>query len=187
IYALSDESGSTMATRFDNEDVATELESALIVSEYSLKTPLQLNGGASFFFGKSGFISADVGYIDYRGSRFNARDFSMSEDNQEIMSTYRPAMNVKLGGEYRYEIFRLRAGAGYYGDPYENNSQINRSRLNFSVGAGLRLPSFYADFAVINDRFNAFYSPYESTISGTPTTEISNSNTRALVTIGFNF
>jgi hypothetical protein len=158
-----------------------------LVSEYTLKTPLRLNGGAALFFNKAGFISADVEYLNYRGNRFNARNFSMAEDNQVIQDIYQPVVNVKLGGEYRFNMFRLRAGAGYFSDPYAGNTEISRSRLNLSAGAGIRLPSFYVDLAVLNDSFNTVYTPYEASVGDLPIVETLNSMTRAVLTLGFNF
>ncbi|MDQ3535886.1 MAG: long-chain fatty acid transporter [Bacteroidota bacterium] len=197
INVLNDESGSTMSTLYNNYAYDPgdgtiilrdfSLESALLVSEYTLKTPLRLNGGAALFFSKAGFISADVEYLNYRGNRFNARNFSMAEDNQVIQDIYQPVVNVKLGGEYRFNMFRLRAGAGYYSDPYAGNTEISRSRLNLSAGAGIRLPTFYVDLAVLNDSFNTVYTPYEASVGDLPIVETLNSMTRAVLTLGFNF
>lgn len=193
VYYLTDDSRSTLNTNYNNfyypeeDTVLTSLssESSIVISDYNLQTPMRLNAGVAYFFQKEGFISADIEYLNYRNNRLSTNDFSMDEDNQTIRNLYNSAINIKLGGEYRYEVFRFRAGGGYYSDPFAVTNGISRARLNFSVGVGLRLPTFYVDLAVLNNRFNTTYLPYDDPQVGLA--EIRNNLTNGILTLGFNF
>ncbi|MGY6545236.1 MAG: OmpP1/FadL family transporter, partial [Cyclobacteriaceae bacterium] len=87
------------------------------LSTNSLRTPIFVSGGATYFFGKNGFISADIDYIDYSQNRINSRDFDPTIDNFEISNSLGQTINYRIGGEYRLNFWRLRAGYAFYGDP----------------------------------------------------------------------
>lgn len=178
---------STYITGNPNEDPTFSSFSSILRNEYSLRTPMRLNGGVAYFFNKNGFIGADVEYVNHMSGRLSSKTFSMQEDNQAIKDNFSPVVNFKLGGEYRFNIFRFRAGGGYYGDPYAYQSESDRSRISLSAGAGVRLPNFYVDLAVVRNAYNSQYRPYETTISSVPTALTSNSDVRGIITVGFNF
>ena len=162
-------------------------ESDIFLTTYDLTTPLRLTGGVAVFFNKNGFISADVEYIDYSNSSLSSNDFSTSADNRTIEALYTSVVNFRVGGEYRYDVFRFRGGLGYYSNPYASDG-IDLSRTELSLGAGVKFKKFYADLGVItNLSEERGYSPY-TFFDGTgpvATTEINNTN--AILTLGFNF
>jgi hypothetical protein len=160
-----------------------------IVSNYSLTTPLRLNTGAAFFFGKNGFVSADVEYLNYRRTRLNSFDFNMAQDNQIINNFYKPAMNLRIGGEYRIEQFRLRGGIAHYGDPHDFNDNTNRSRNIFSIGGGIRLPDFFVDLAILQGFMRDRHVPFtiQNPSFPEPSVDVRNRMTNLVVTVGFNF
>ncbi len=163
--------------------------SDIYINTTNLSTPLIIGGGFTYFIGKNGFITADVDYLDYSTSRLNSSDFNPSDDNQEIITLYGNTLNYRIGGEYRFNIFRIRGGYGYYGDPFVN-SAIDRSSQQISGGLGVRLAKFYVDFAVSNTTFNQVYSSYSFIENGMnigPLSEISNNLTSGILTVGFNF
>lgn len=172
----------------DNKTLRNErAESDIFVSQYDLTTPLKLTGGIAFFIDKSGFISADVEYIDYSNNNLSSDNFSTSADNRTIEALYTSVVNFRVGGEYRYDVFRLRAGFGYYGDPH-TAEDVDLSRTEFSVGAGLKLKNFYADLGVIASTSNTRnYSPYSFADGTGPAAGIETNNTNGVLTIGFNF
>lgn len=140
-------------------DMPEDQRSALIVSEYKIKTPAKFSGGASVFFGKNGFISADVDYLNYGDMKITSNDFNAGDANQGIQSNYQSAFNYRIGGELRVNIFRLRAGYAYYGDPFKDES-LSRVRTVISGGAGIRVRSFFLDLSVQNSRYDSRYYPY---------------------------
>lgn len=164
--------------------------SNLELNTTTLSTPLILSAGGTFFVGKNGFITADVDYVDYSQSRINSRDFDTSFDNGDISTTLGSTINYRVGGEYRYNIWRLRAGYAYYGDPTTDKS-FDRSMQRISGGVGARLNKIYIDFTLINSVSNRLYNSYSIFNNANqnvgPFTEISNSMTQGMLTVGFNF
>lgn len=134
---------------------------------YQLRTPFKANGGVALFFGKSGFLSGDVEYVAYQSMNFSTNDPNADGGlrdgfyNGVVDRMYRNVVNVKLGGEYRLGAISLRAGAGYYGDPYQATfDDLNRTRVTLSGGAGYRTDRFYVDFAAVHSRTQSAFSPY---------------------------
>src|SRR5699024_232649 len=108
--------------------------------QYEYRTPGHVNGGVSYFIGKNGFISADVEYINYAGNRYSSnQDSFINDQNDEINSALRSVVNYKIGGEYRFNIFRARLGYAFFADPVSNLGDVDRSRHSFSIGGGIRL------------------------------------------------
>jgi hypothetical protein len=167
----------TLGDEFANSD--------LILSDYSIRTPAKLSAGMSVFFGKHGFISADVDYLNYSNSILSTRDFEASEFNNNINSAFQNAINFRVGGEYRIDIFRLRGGYARMGDPYAEN-QISRVKTVYSAGAGIRLQSFFLDLAYQNSSFTNPYSPYAADLFGSPV-RVNNKIANLAATIGFMF
>lgn len=141
-------------------DRPEDQRSALIVSEYKIKTPAKFSAGASVFVGKNGFISADVDYVNYGDMKITSNDFNTGEANQGIRNNYQSAFNYRIGGELRLDIFRLRAGYAYYGDPFKDES-LSRVRTLVSGGAGIRVRSFFLDISAQSSQFDSRYYPYQ--------------------------
>lgn len=157
--------------------------------DYNLTTPWRLSAGAAFFIGKSGFISADVDYLAYDNIKLGGGDASFKSDFEPgIRNQFQSVFNLRLGGELRHNIFRFRAGAGYQGDPYQENSRNNldRSRINLSLGAGIRLPDFYVDLAGTYSRYKSANTPYVLPYDNTSYASalITNSLTNVVLTLG---
>ncbi|MDN4164672.1 hypothetical protein QWY31_04115 [Cytophagales bacterium LB-30] len=157
--------------------------SEVYISNYSQKTPGKLTLGATAFIGKSGFISADVDMLNYGTNQLFADDFSVSEDNAYIKSTFDQVFNYRVGGEYRLDILRFRVGVAYFGDPYNNVDDIDRSRLNVSGGVGVKTQDYYVDFALVSSQTESYYSPFGYANGAVNTLK----NTTALLTLGFTF
>lgn len=136
--------------------------------EYSLTGPLRGNLGATVFFQNKGFITGTVEYVGYSGMRART-SYLTSADNQnfktdvknEVMDTFRNAVNFRLGGEVRANIFRARIGGAYIADPYLTRTDgIDRSKLLFSAGVGVRTDRFFVDLAGTFTTYKSAYTPY---------------------------
>jgi hypothetical protein len=156
----------------------------IVTSNYSLTTPLKLSGGIAFIC-KYGLITGDVDLVNQAKSRYNATtsDLSFSEDNNEIRSTYKRAVNLRVGAEFRYEILRIRAGYGVQGNNYKNEYDNNNKITSISGGAGVRFKHFFFDLAIVNSVGKNLYSPYVNS----PVVDIKSSLTKGVLTAGFNF
>lgn len=118
------------------------------VFDYRLNTPLRIMGGASVQIGTFGIIAADVEFVDYGSMRLRAIDSytDFEEANNEIENIYRSVVNLKLGGEFRFGNFSVRAGGGYYPSPYrsgEINQNANYAEL--TTGLGYRDKNIFID------------------------------------------
>ncbi|MDN5205686.1 long-chain fatty acid transporter [Fulvivirgaceae bacterium BMA10] len=193
-YRLDEVSDVSIEANYNNFFYAPEdtvlnslvAESDIILSKYELTTPLRLNGGIALFFEKYGFLSADIEFIDYASNSFSSSDFSTNADNRTIKDLYTSTINFRLGGEYRYNILRFRAGVAYYGDPYALEG-FDGQRTDLSFGLGLKLANFSADLGIINSSSSSNYSPYTFVNGSGPVAQIDNGRTSAVFTLGFNF
>ncbi len=161
---------------------------------YNLRTPYKANSGLSIFFGKHGFISADAELVGYDRMRLTSNDdnidnlVSFSGDNQTIRNIYKPTLNYRFGGEFRYENFRLRGGYAFYGDPVKSSvDNIDLSRQFFTGGFGLKFPSYFIDLSTVYSTQNEGNTRYAFTDGSEPTTVSKFSNIRIMATLGFTF
>jgi hypothetical protein len=143
--------------------------------------------GTSLIIGKSGFISADVEYQDFSNMNLRSFDVDMGADNQTISNLYTNAFNVRVGGEYRYENFMLRAGANWQQDPTQLNDGINRDILALSGGAGVRWETFFVDLAVVSIQRDETYSPYTFFDGSGPIANFERQDLRVMLTAGLRF
>ncbi|WP_109832851.1 OmpP1/FadL family transporter [Reichenbachiella versicolor] len=161
-----------------------ELEPTL--TNINLRTPWKLSTGVSVFLGKSGFLSADIDYLNYSNSKLKAYDFNVSADNSTIRNLYASTFNYRIGGEFKAGPIQLRAGYGVIGDPYKNGS-IDRSIQRISGGLGFRNQDFYLDASVVHSRFDSELVPFTFPDGTGPSATVENKNTNVSVTVGFNF
>ncbi|RDC65358.1 OmpP1/FadL family transporter [Adhaeribacter pallidiroseus] len=188
-YTLRDQYTTSMATTFGGSAPGNYDKSLTPGDfEYTLTTPLRANGGVAFFAGKNGFISADVEYVNYGGARLGNNDGAdtFSGTNDIIKDTYQSALNFRVGGEYRYNIFRLRAGYALYGDPYKS-SAYDRDKRYLTAGVGIKQENTFFDIAVVNFRYNSVYAPYSLLDNLQPVVSTKNTTNSVLFTVGFNF
>lgn len=164
------------------------------IFKYNIVTPFKIGGGIALFAGKKGFISADIEYVPYGQIRLKENklyrtgfDSTFSGDNRTIKHLYRGTVNLNAGGEYRAGIYRLRAGFSMMGDPYINVDNVNRTTINISGGAGIRLDEYFVDLAVVNSRSNGIYQPYTLSSGASPQASLRNSNTSFVISTGFFF
>ena len=198
-YSLNEEYEAGMTANYNNyyfeqEDITLGRQEAitdLVVSNYGLNTPLKIGGGATFFIGKNGFISADVDWVDYSAGRINSNDFDEGPDNQVINDIYTSTINYRIGGEARFNLFRVRAGYAHFGDPFTNSPGYDQSTQQISGGFGVKLSNVSIDFALVNQQYNALYRSYQvldqNNVNYGPLTELENSSTSGVLTVGFNF
>ena len=136
---------------------------------YNIVLPARVTGSAAFFFGKHGFISADVDWQDYSTTYVDFNDPSYKAEekrvNDNIAAKYQGAFNLRFGGEYAYEIFRVRAGYSYSGSPLNPTKagivSIPNDVQQISFGAGIRTQSFFLDFAYAMRMSKFGYAPYD--------------------------
>ena len=198
-FAMNEEYEASMTATYDNYFFAQENKtlvketavSDVILSNYGLNTPFKVGGGATVFLGKYGFISADVDWVDYSSSRINSSDFNEGPDNQVIQNLYSSTVNYRFGAEAKLKNWRVRGGYAHQGDPFLDNSGFDQSTQQLSGGIGVQFDALRVDFSLVNQNYNSLYRSYKvldnNGVNYGPLTEIKNSITSAVVTVGFNF
>jgi len=197
-YAMNEEYEANMTANYDNyffkeENITLGTESAasdIFLSNYGLYTPLKVGAGATFFFGKYGFLSADIDWMDYSAARISSRDFNEGPDNQVIQTTYTSTFNYRLGGEAKINQFRLRGGYGYMGSPFLNSSS-DQGTQSLSGGIGYKFKSASFDFSLVNQQYTSLYRSYQvldqNGFNYGPLTQVKHSITSGIITVGVNF
>ncbi len=141
--------------------------------EYTMTTPLRASGGATFFAGKHGFVTATAEYVGYSGMRVGTSVYERAADNQAfkndntgyVKSIYQNVINFRAGAELRAGMFRVRAGAAYLPSPYKSTFDAlakngDRNTVLFSGGLGVRNERFFADVSGVMYGSKTAYVPY---------------------------
>lgn len=157
--------------------------------EYKLNTPLKLNGGLAYFFGSKGFISADVGFVNYSNIRFKSNDNTVSQTtNNNIQKNYKNVINYSVGGEYNVNnSLLIRLGYQSDGNPYYNLNNKDFTVNSYSGGFGYRFGVYYFDLALINSNAKLYYSNYTLNSRNEPIATIDTRRNTIALTFGLRF
>jgi long-subunit fatty acid transport protein len=130
-YRITDDYSATMQTQWNNfqylpgdpplNNESAQTDPQPISNSYNLSTPWRISGGATFFFEKKGFISADLEWLNYSSAKYSSNSYyndDYSADNENIKNTFKSVLNIRVGGEYRLNNFRFRGGYSLMPDPY---------------------------------------------------------------------
>lgn len=169
-------------------------------NKYTLYTPFVVNWGLAFFFGKAGFLSGEVEYVDFKTASFSgANKINYVTTNQNIKKTLVDVVNFKLGAELRADIIRFRAGYAYQPTGYQKGVPIESRRVRsgdmstFTLGLGIRTDEFFFDIAFARSQYSNTYSPYYMPINqgdtrgSEPVISIENKLTNITLGAGFFF
>lgn len=164
------------------------------IFDYRLRTPWRAIFGGAVVLEKYGFLSADVELVDYSANRYDfTADVPDSDNraleqevNSDITREYRQAVNLRFGGEYVLDVFRLRAGLNLLGDPVEGSTGF---RKIWSVGGGVRGKAggvgegFFIDMAYRRSSGEGSIRAY----SGGPSASLDTRRGELLMTLGVRF
>ncbi len=153
--------------------------------EYSLMTPMRIMGGLAFVIAQRGTISAEYELVDYSEARLSEKSVSGSffDQNQAIRDKYTASGNLRVGAEWVFMPFSIRAGYALYGTPFKNNLNDESEQL-ISGGIGIREKNYYIDFGYVNSSVKSDYYLYPNVVEAANTT-----TTRHMfvATVGFKF
>ncbi|HXI01254.1 MAG TPA: outer membrane protein transport protein [Sphingobacteriaceae bacterium] len=187
-YSIEDSYSEVLNTKYSPNLPTPPLGNSPSVYDfnYQLRTPSKLSGGASYFFGNQGFISADIDYVDYTKINFSSSDngdaTTISSNNREVFNNYKSAINYRLGAEYKIDRVMLRAGYAIQGSPYQD---VNYDLSTYSGGLGYRFDRMYVDLSYQNVSYNTNMRPYPDNTG--PTAMVDNSRSNVFFTIGTRF
>ncbi|MCG8699165.1 MAG: hypothetical protein MI922_14015, partial [Bacteroidales bacterium] len=138
--------------------------------------------------------------------------YNFSQENDDISNIFYPALNTKIGAEFRFGTFRARGGFAYLGSPYkevsmkniedvytpsDNTAIENTYKLQYSLGIGFRGENFFLDIAQVFQTHEVPYNLYDdpngayqynpNMAIASNVTELSSLLSRTMVTVGFRF
>ena len=183
---VSNENGDLIKPPYDNLPIAAN------EFVYSLTSPFRGSFGATYFIKDKGFLTGSVEYVGYAGMGVRTK-YNSDADNQrfkddtkaEIKDTYRNAVNMRIGGEYRAGYFRARLGLAYLSDPYTYREGINRDKILFSAGIGVRGSKYFADLTGTMASYKSAYTPYALNDSRNySSVEITSKPVNVMLTVG---
>ncbi len=107
---------------------------------------------------QKGFISADIEYVNHKGSRFNSNAEAPTEKekvyykelNNVVKDFYKGAFNFRVGGEVKFNIIMARLGFGYYMNPYKD-AAFKANRMLLSGGLGYRHKGMFVDLTYVHN------------------------------------
>jgi long-subunit fatty acid transport protein len=117
---------------------------------YDLRTPGSITGSFAYVFGKSGLLSMDYKYKDYSVTEFSPENDSYYRGiNNAMHNALGISHEVRIGGEYKINNFKLRGGYRFEGSPYNDSATIGDLN-SFSAGLGYSFGAIKLDLSYVN-------------------------------------
>lgn len=175
--------------------------------DFKLQTPWVFNASLGYTVGNNLALGAEYEYEDYSSMKFKYPEGDeMAWETGEADLCMKGVSTLRLGAEYKpIPAFSLRAGYNYSTAAYKKDAikalpsnSINtdtdfansKSMNTFTLGIGYRFSSFYADLAYKFDTYKSDFYPFYNDINGLvtpPTTEVTNTRSKVLFTLGMRF
>lgn len=170
-------------------------------TEYSQTTPWRAIASASYVFRETenvkkqkGFLTADVEYVNYKGSKFKGGNQASSiysnsyytQLNEVIKQEYKGTFNVRAGGELKFNTLMTRLGFAYYGNPYAD-AALKADMLLLSGGLGYRNKGFFADIAYVYNTTKDVVFPYRLEDRVNTFASLKNNKASITATLGLKF
>ena len=123
---------------------------------YTIQTPSKWTGSIAYVFGKKGVLSADVSTKDYSKTTFRPKD-EYPGLNSYLSSALDNAIEVRLGGEYKYKQMSFRGGYRFDQSPYKVDQTFG-DLTGYSGGLGYTFGDSRIDVAYSYDHRNFNYT-----------------------------
>ena len=143
--------------------------------QYNFTTPTRLMAGISYVLNEvedvqqqKGFLSADVEFINYGNAKFeepgsvnngNQGSSYLQQVNTAIADQFRSAVNIRLGGELKFNTFMTRLGFNYMNNAYQL-TDLKAQQMSLSGGLGYRNMGFFADLTYMHQLKKDATFPY---------------------------
>ena len=164
-------------------------------SKYNLTTPWRAILSGAYIIrevenveNQRGFITADIEYVNYKDASYHDvnNDASTNEYynslNKTIDNLYKNAINIRLGGEIKFNTVMFRLGGAYYGDPYQNQSA---DLIKISGGIGYRNRGMFIDLTYVYSTNKDVNYPYRLEDKPNVPAYLQNNSGNIVASIGF--
>lgn len=185
------------ATKFLYQN-STDLETTNgypLETRYNVTTPWKLMASGTYIFNQAsdvqlqrGFVTADVEYVNYGSMAIRDGDNNVdaknyySQLNQVIKNLYKDAVNVRLGGEMKFNTLMVRLGGAYYGNPYKNE---DANVIKVSGGVGYRNKGMFIDLTYVQSMTKDIHYPYQLQDKNNVPALLKSNGGNIMATIGF--
>ncbi len=210
LYNMTDHYSSKMTTdleAYTKNKVMTQSSLDLNGNElgqfqYNLVNPSKLMFGMSYVLHEiedvskqKGFISADIEFLDYSNSKFKSFETGTSTAssatylnsvNTSINEQFKSAMNLRVGGELKFNTIMARLGFNYMGSPY-SVSDLKGNQMNISGGLGYRDKGIFIDLTYVQSISKGINFPYKLDNGFYEPGYVKNSYANVSLTVGFKF
>jgi hypothetical protein len=206
--SLTDRRKSSLATVLENPTKDTIVNSSTFTNgqergqaNYNQTSPWKVMLSGSYVFREvedvtkqRGFISADIEYVKHRGTKYNSNAEQPTLDdktyydqlNAVIKDIYKGNINVRVGGEIKFNTIMGRLGFGYYGNPYKN-APARANKMTLSGGLGYRNKGFFVDVTYVHRITKDFDIPYRLQNTETVYADVNQRAGNIMATIGVKF
>ncbi len=205
---LTDERKASLATTLESPFKDTIVSSSTFTNgqergkaKYVQYLPWKVIFSAAYVFRETddvtkqrGFISADIEYVKHNSSKFGSDAEQPTESDKQYYSQlnsvvkdiYKGNINVKVGGEIKFNTIMGRLGFGYYGNPYKD-APTNANKMTLSGGLGYRNKGFFVDVTYVQLLNKDFDIPYRLQNAQTVYATINQPVSNVVATIGVKF
>ncbi len=204
---LTDKRNSTLTANLENPVYSSTITSATFngggdgSAKYNQSSPWRAILSASYVFREvenvkkqRAFITADVEYVNHRGSRFSSNNDQPTADekayykalNNVVKDIYKGNFNFRVGGELKFNIVMARLGFAYYSNPYKG-SDIKANKMLLSGGLGYRNKGMFLDLTYVHNISKDVNFPYRLEDRSNTFATVKNTRGNVVATLGFKF
>jgi hypothetical protein len=197
-YSLKDEYNSSLQ-HISDAGTAYNRSSPSGSFSYRFTTPTRLTAGVSLILLKSLLINIDGQMLDYTTANLSSNSYSFKNENQQIEKSFKRSYNLKAGAEYKYGPVYFRGGLGFLGNVYGSDGELWKDatqtgdkriqgwRRIATAGMGYREESFYIDIAMVNQKQEDKFTPYDASSGLSPVVVNTTSKMGYYLTFGLRF
>ncbi|MBK8845697.1 MAG: hypothetical protein IPO27_03680 [Bacteroidetes bacterium] len=165
-------------------------DSASSVFKYRLISPMRITGSVALIYKSYGLISLDYELVNNKATRFRSGTYSFASENSQIKQKFENSSNIRLGAEYRYDIFAFRGGIAMYssavGNSYSNGAS-DFNAISYSGGLGMRESGYFIDLGYAYTKSKNSQQVY-ALAEQAPLTSLQDvTHHRVMITLGFKF
>lgn len=188
---LTDNFSADMSSEFKDSSFSVPVE--LLPSgnyKYRIRNPWRFIGSFAHVYSTKGCINLDVEFVDYRWAHFRTTKdnayapYDYKIENEYAKSVFKPAVNLRLGGEYRiYSTIFIRGGIAYYGNSFTPETEAENSPLIIgSTGIGIKSKILALDVAYKINLSNQNYFAFSNSL-----TEVQRTGNTLFISCALNF
>ncbi len=155
----------------------------MIYQPYTIQTPGKWTGSLAYIYGKKALLSVDVSTKDYSNTKFRPQD-DYTGLNGYMSNALDNAIEVRVGGEYKFKEWSFRGGYRFDQSPYKVDQAFG-DLTGYSGGLGYTFGDSRIDLAYSYDHRNFNYTFLSSGL--TDPARVSRYNSNVSLSYSMNF